>query len=81
MDLSPSPICFSGREVVLKRSTIWLSGQKYANIIEEGGPGIKDLRKMNVSLLCKWWWKLDNEEGLWQNIFRFKYIKVDYLHG
>jgi hypothetical protein len=63
--------------VVLKRSTIWLSGQKYANIIEEWGLWIKDLRKMNVSLLCKWWWRLDNEEGLWQNIIRFKYIKVD----
>ena len=28
------------------------------------GLGIKDIRLMNISLLCKWWWKLDNEQGL-----------------
>jgi hypothetical protein len=22
---------------------------------KKGGPGVKDLRKMNISLLCKWW--------------------------
>jgi hypothetical protein len=35
--------------------------------------GIKDLRKMNISLLCKWWWKLENGEGLWQEIVKKKY--------
>jgi len=30
---------------------------------------------MNISLLCKWSWRLDNEEGLWQNIVKAKYIK------
>lgn len=30
---------------------------------------------MNVSLLCKWWWKLDNEEGLGQEITKFKYLR------
>jgi len=30
---------------------------------------------MNISLLCKWWWKLENEQGLWQEIIRYKYIK------
>ena len=30
----------------------------------KGGLGIKNLRKMNISLLCKWWWKLEKEEGL-----------------
>ena len=30
---------------------------------------------MNVSLLCKWWWKLDNVKGLCQDIIKFKYIK------
>jgi hypothetical protein len=29
----------------------------------KGGLGVKDLRKMNLSLLCKWWWKLENEVG------------------
>lgn len=31
---------------------------------------------MNVSLLCKWWWKLDNENGLWQEIVKAKYFKM-----
>jgi hypothetical protein len=34
---------------------------------------VKDLRKMNISLLCKWWWKVENEEGLWQEIVCKKY--------
>jgi hypothetical protein len=25
---------------------------------KKGGLGIKNLRKMNISLLCKWWWLL-----------------------
>ena len=36
----------------------------------KGGLGIKDIRKMNISLLCKWWWKLENEKGLWQQIIQ-----------
>jgi hypothetical protein len=28
---------------------------------------------MNLSLLCKWWWKLETGEGLWQEIVRKKY--------
>jgi hypothetical protein len=39
----------------------------------KGGLGVKDLRRMNISLLCKWWWKIENEEGLWQEIVRKKY--------
>ena len=42
---------------------------------EKGGHGIKDIRRMNVSLLCKWWWKLENEHGLWHDIIAFKYIR------
>jgi len=33
---------------------------------KHGGLGIKSIHKMNISLLCKWWWKLEAEEGLWQ---------------
>jgi hypothetical protein len=36
------------------------------------GLGIKDLRKMNASLLTKWWWKLEKEDGLWQDIIQAK---------
>jgi hypothetical protein len=30
---------------------------------------------MNISLLCKWWWKFENGDGLWQDIIKFKYLK------
>jgi hypothetical protein len=42
---------------------------------EKGGLGVKDSRKMNISLLCKWWWKFENDVGLWQEIVRKKYLK------
>jgi hypothetical protein len=35
---------------------------------KKGGLGIKNLRKMNLSLLSKWWWKLEYENGLWQDL-------------
>jgi hypothetical protein len=38
----------------------------------KGGLGVKDLRRMNISLLCKWWWKVENGEGIWQGIIRKK---------
>ena len=41
----------------------------------KGGLGVKDIFKMNISLLCKWWWKLDNEDGLWQTLIKNKYMK------
>jgi hypothetical protein len=34
---------------------------------------------MNISLLCKWWWRLDIEDGLWQKIVRFKYLRNDSI--
>jgi hypothetical protein len=42
---------------------------------KKGDLGIKDLRKLNISLLCKWWWRLETEEGLWQEIIKHKYLK------
>lgn len=29
---------------------------------------------MNFSLLCKWWWKIENEDGLWQSLIRKKFL-------
>lgn len=46
---------------------------------KKGGLGIKNIRKMNISLLCKWWWKLDNENDLWQRIIKFKYLKEESM--
>ena len=34
---------------------------------------------MNISLLCKWWWKLEQNEGHWQEIVRKKYMKNDAI--
>ena len=42
---------------------------------KKGGLGVKDLRKQNISLLVKWWWKLDKNKGLWQDIVKAKYLK------
>lgn len=41
----------------------------------KGGLGIKDLRRMNISLLCKWWWKAENGNDIWQEIIAKKYLK------
>jgi hypothetical protein len=41
----------------------------------KGGLGVKDLRKQNISLLCKWWWKLETQDGLWQQIVKAKYLR------
>lgn len=37
---------------------------------DKGGLGVKDLRKQNISLMVKWWWKLETQNGLWQKIVR-----------
>jgi len=39
---------------------------------EKGGLGTKDLRKMNISLLCKWWQKVENGSGIWHDIVQRK---------
>jgi hypothetical protein len=30
---------------------------------------------MNINLMCKWWWLLENEDGFWQEIVKLKYVK------
>jgi len=40
-----------------------------------GGLGIKNILLMNISLLCKWWWKLETDKGLWQSIVKMKYLQ------
>ena len=42
---------------------------------KKGGLGVKDIQKMNLSLLCKWWLKLENEKGIWQELVTAKYLK------
>ena len=42
---------------------------------QHAGLEIKDLRKQNISLMVKWWWKLETQNGLWQNIVRARYLR------
>jgi hypothetical protein len=42
---------------------------------KKGGLGIKNLYKFNVSLMCKWWWKLESGTGPWQNYMRQEYMR------
>jgi hypothetical protein len=42
---------------------------------KHGGFRIKNIQTMNISLLCKWWWKLEKEDGLWQEIIKSKYLR------
>jgi hypothetical protein len=41
---------------------------------KQGGLGIKNIQKMNISLLY-WWWKLEAEKGMWQDIIKRKYMQ------
>lgn len=41
---------------------------------EMGGLGILVLDIMNLCLLCKWISKLENNNGLWQDLVRKKYL-------
>jgi len=59
----------------LKRKYHLIKWETICQSKDRGGLGIKSIRKMNVSLLSKWWWKLDNEKGLWQDIVKAKYLK------
>uniref|UniRef100_A0A0A8XWS4 Uncharacterized protein n=1 Tax=Arundo donax TaxID=35708 RepID=A0A0A8XWS4_ARUDO len=41
---------------------------------EKRRPRNQKPQKLNISLLCKWWWKLEKSEGIWQEIVRKKYV-------
>ena len=44
-----------------------------------GGLGVTNLEIKNISLLCKWLWRLENETGIWQDIVKAKYLKKGTL--
>ena len=46
---------------------------------KQGGLGVKNIQKMNTSLLCKWWWKLEYEEGMWLSIVKKKYLQREVV--
>lgn len=46
---------------------------------DSGGLGILDLASVNQSLLCKWLWKLENSDGVWQRLLYRKYLQKHVL--
>ena len=46
---------------------------------EQGGRGIMNLKVQNKCLLSKWLFKFTDEDGIWQQIFRNKYLKSKTL--
>lgn len=42
---------------------------------DQAGLGVTNLEYKNISLLCKWLWRLENEEGDWQRLLMTKYVK------
>jgi hypothetical protein len=41
---------------------------------KKGGMGLKKLYKFNI-LMCKWWWKLENDNGPSHDFMRNKYLR------
>jgi len=57
------------------RSIPWVSWGNICKPLEEGGLGIKDVRKFNYALMAKWKWRLmSDEKGKWKDILESKYI-------
>lgn len=55
---------FAGNVMGLKRNIIWWNGLECVGPKNKGGLGVKDLVKHNISLLCKWWYRLDTQNRL-----------------
>jgi hypothetical protein len=64
----------------LKRKYHLVKWDKVCRPKKKGGLGIKDLRKLNLSLLCKWSWVLVIQEGIWLDLVRLKYINQKPLY-
>jgi hypothetical protein len=60
------------------RNIILLNGQICLSRDQEGLDLIS-LDIKNIILLCKWLWRLENEEGAWQNVLMFQYLKKGTL--
>ena len=57
-----------------KKPIAWVSWEVLCKPKEEGGLGIRDIRKFNYALLAKWRWRLISEEkGRWKELLVSKY--------
>lgn len=41
---------------------------------DQGRLGVTNLEVKSITLLCKWIWRLENEEGDWHEMIRAKYL-------
>jgi len=56
------------------KSISWVSWEVVCKPKEEGGLGVRDIRKFNTSLLAKWRWRYISEEtGRWKELLESKY--------
>jgi hypothetical protein len=46
---------------------------------DQGGLGIQNIDVQNRYLLSKWLFKLINEDGIWQNLLKRKYLKTQMI--
>lgn len=46
---------------------------------DQGGLGVIKLDIKNISISCKWIWRLENEAGDWQNMIKAKYLNKKTL--
>lgn len=60
---------------VTKKKDYLVKWSRICRSKDKGGLGVKDLRKQNISLMIKWWWKLETQNGIWQHIVRARYVK------
>lgn len=43
------------------------------------GLGVVDLQAMNICVLSKWFWKLENNEGVWHSVIGKEYCNKELM--
>lgn len=63
------------RRFFWKKKYYMVKWKKVCKPKNKGGLGVKDLHRQNISLLVKWWWKLETQDSLWGKIIKAKYFR------
>jgi len=65
-----------------KKPISWVSWGDLCKPKEEGGLGLKDIKKFNFSLLAKWRWRsIAKDKGKWKEVLQSKYgVDLDCPH-
>ena len=64
-----------------KKKIHWVKWKWICKLRKKGGLGIIFLTLFNISLMCKWWWRLETGSGPWQSFMRRKYIGNSGIHA